>query len=360
MLRFSVPLSIAALACLPALANAAAELPPDVLAKSSWVELTRADYEKAVSKVPENLRFEFSTSPKRVQTILNNLLVTKTLAAQARAHGTRPAASFEPGAGDDSDRALATAELQRIEADAGKSFDAQKAAFEMKARELYTLDRDKYVTPEEVRISDIAVSIKQRGDEAALARAREARQRIDAGADFAAVARDYSDDPTTRDKGGALPFVTAKALTPDYAKAVFALKTVGAISGPIQAPMLGAAVASAKLHRQPEFAALQDELKQKVLLARQVGAELGVHLIADDLTPIFMLPYESAPQARAAVRAFWDEGFYVCPVTYPAVPISNPGVRFTISRTNAPEDIRALMTAAQRLQAPRPAAVTNR
>jgi len=236
MLRFSVPLSIAALACLPALANAAAELPPDVLAKSSWVELTRADYEKAVSKVPENLRFEFSTSPKRVQTILNNLLVTKTLAAQARAHGTRPAASFEPGAGDDSDRALATAELQRIEADAGKSFDAQKAAFEMKARELYTLDRDKYVAHEEVRISDIAVSIKQRGDEAALARAREARQRIDAGADFAAVAREYSDDPTTRDKGGALPFVTAKALTPDYAKAVFALKTVGAVSGPIQAP----------------------------------------------------------------------------------------------------------------------------
>ena len=126
--------------------------------------------------------------------------------------------------------------LQRIEADAGKSFDAQKAAFEMKARELYTLDRDKYVTPEEVRISDIAVSIKQRGDEAALARAREARQRIDAGADFAAVAREYSDDPTTRDKGGALPFVTAKALTPDYAKAVFALKTIGAVSEPIKAP----------------------------------------------------------------------------------------------------------------------------
>jgi parvulin-like peptidyl-prolyl isomerase len=106
----------------------------------------------------------------------------------------------------------------------------------MKARELYTLDRDKYRTPEEVRISDIAVSIKQRGDEAALARAREARQRIDAGADFAAVARDYSDDPTTRDKGGALPFVTAKALAPDYAKAVFALTTVGAVSEPIKAP----------------------------------------------------------------------------------------------------------------------------
>ncbi|HLK90472.1 MAG TPA: aminotransferase class I/II-fold pyridoxal phosphate-dependent enzyme [Polyangia bacterium] len=126
-------------------------------------------------------------------------------------------------------------------------------------------------------------------------------------------------------------------------------------SGPIQAPMLGAAVASARLHLAPEFGALQEELREKVLLARAVAAELGIHLIADDVTPIFMLPYEAAPQARAAVRAFWDEGFYVCPVTYPAVPISHPGVRFTISRTNAPDDIRAFMRVAQRLQAPRTA-----
>jgi 7-keto-8-aminopelargonate synthetase-like enzyme len=66
-----------------------------------------------------------------------------------------------------------------------------------------------------------------------------------------------------------------------------------------------------------------------------------------------MLPYEAAPQARAAVRAFWNEGFYVCPVTYPAVPISHPGVRFTICRTNSADDIRAFMTVARRLQAPR-------
>jgi peptidyl-prolyl cis-trans isomerase C len=236
MLRFVVNLPLVVVACWVAACANAADLPPDVLVRSSWMELTRADYEKAVSKVPENLRFEFSASPQRVQGLLNNLLVTKTLAAQARAHGTRPAASFEKGAGDDSDRALAAAELQRIEADAGKDFDAKKAAFEMKAREIYTLDRGKYSTPEEVRISDIAVTIKNRGDEAALTRAREARQRIAAGADFAAVAREYSDDPTTRDKGGALPFVKASAMAPEYAKAVFALNPVGTISEPIKAP----------------------------------------------------------------------------------------------------------------------------
>jgi peptidyl-prolyl cis-trans isomerase C len=214
----------------------AADLPPDVLVRSRWMELTRADYDKALSKVPEKMRFEFATSPRRVQGLLNNLLVTKTLAAQATAHGTRPSASFEKGPGEDVERALAAAELQRIEADASKSFDAQKAAFEAKARELYALDRDKYRAPEELRISDIAIAVKDRGDEAALARAREARQRVVAGADFAAVAREYSDDPTTREKGGALPFITARSLAPDYAKAVFALTKVGEISEPIKAP----------------------------------------------------------------------------------------------------------------------------
>jgi len=213
----------------------AEDLPANVLVKSRWMELTRADYEKAVSRLPENLRFEFSTNRKRVEGLLNNLLVTKTLAAQARAHGTRAGASFANGT-EDSDPALAAAELSRVEADAAKSFEAQKDAFEMKARELYALNREKYREAEAVRLSDIAVAIKDRGEEAALARAREARQRVVAGADFATVAREFSDDPTSRAKGGALPFVTASGLTADYAKAVFAIKTVGEISEPIKAP----------------------------------------------------------------------------------------------------------------------------
>src|SRR4029077_11918333 len=72
----------------------AADLPPNVLAKNHWMELTRADYDAAIARVPEKLRFEFQASPKRLQALLNNMLVTKTLAAQARVHGTKPLASF--------------------------------------------------------------------------------------------------------------------------------------------------------------------------------------------------------------------------------------------------------------------------
>lgn len=225
-----------AVAALILVASAFADpLPPDVLVKSRWMELTRADYERALARVPEKHRFEFAASPKRIQDLLNGLLVTKTLAAQARSHGTRPGPKFAPG-DPEGDRELAAAELRRIDADAGKAFDARKSAFEAKARELYELDREKYRAPDEVRISDIAVSIKDRGEEAALARAREARQKLLAGADFATIAREYSDDATTRDNGGALPFVSAKRLAPDYAKGVFALSKPGEISEPIKAP----------------------------------------------------------------------------------------------------------------------------
>jgi peptidyl-prolyl cis-trans isomerase C len=241
----------------------AADLPPDVLVKSRWMELTRADFDNALERVPEKLRFEFTTSPKRVQGVLNNLLVTKTLAAQARAHGTRPALTVPKGMGSDEERALAAAEIQRIEADASREFDAKKAAYEAKAREVYELDRAKYRAPEEVRLSDIAVEIKERGDAAALARAKEARQRVLAGEDFAKVAREYSDDETTRDKGGALPFVSRERLAKEYADGVFALTRVGEISEPIKAPSAYHVVRLEE--RRPARQLAFDEVRERIM-----------------------------------------------------------------------------------------------
>ena len=217
-------------------AASSADLPPDVLARNEWMQLTRAEYEAALSKVPEDKRYAFQTDPKRIEGVLNGLLVTRTLAAQARAHGLTAGQSFADKPAGDDERSLADAELRRSAEDASKTFDANKAAYEAKARENYMLDRDKYRVPEEIRLSDIAVLIKDRGEEAARARAEEARARIIGGADFAAVAREYSDDPTTRDKGGALPFVSAARLAPDYAKAAFALSKIGEISEPIKGP----------------------------------------------------------------------------------------------------------------------------
>jgi parvulin-like peptidyl-prolyl isomerase len=244
----------------------ASDLPADVLVRSRWMDLTRADYDVALGKVPVKQRMEFAASPKRVQSLLNNLLVLKTLAAQAKAHGTKPATVAPGGIANDAERELAAGELKRIEADALQSFEAKKSAFEAKARETYALEHDKYRKPEEVRLSDIAVEIKDRGDAAALARAKEARARIVAGAAFAAVAHEYSDDPTTRDKGGALPFVTRDKLAPEYAKGVFAMTKVGEVAEPIKGPTAWHVVRLEEIHpaRQLAFDEVSDRIMQKL------------------------------------------------------------------------------------------------
>ena len=121
-------------------------------------------------------------------------------------------------------------------------------------------------------------------------------------------------------------------------------------SGPVQPPMLGAAVAAAHLHLSPELARMQAELTQRILYARELAEQVGVRFISQDATPIFFLPHDSPQWARAAARAFWSEGIYVCPVNFPAVPVNMPGIRFSITRHNEFSDIDRFMEIALRLQ----------
>lgn len=205
------------------------------------MEITRADWDRALSKLPETMRWEFATNPKRVQDMLNNLLYVKTLAAQARADGVQPTATDlepRPGAPNkgsvDPERALANAELRHIDDASVKAFDADQAGFEKKAREIYTVDVDKYKLPEQRVFSDIAVSIAAHGDDGAKARAAEARAKVVAGGDWNAITREYSDDAGTKDKGGKLPPMSESELPSEIAKDLLVLKKPGDISEPIK------------------------------------------------------------------------------------------------------------------------------
>lgn len=216
-------------------------LPPDVFARSRWTEVTRADWDRALAGLPENLHWEFATSPKRVQDMLNNILYIKTLAAQARIEGIQPTdADRQPRRGEqdkakvDPERVLANAELRHLDDQSVKAFDADKAGFEKKAREIYRVEINKYKLPEQRVFSDIAVSIKVHGDDGAKARAAQARAKLVAGGEWNAVTREYSDDASTKDKGGVLPPMSDSELPADIAKGLLELKRPGDISEPLK------------------------------------------------------------------------------------------------------------------------------
>jgi 7-keto-8-aminopelargonate synthetase-like enzyme len=110
-------------------------------------------------------------------------------------------------------------------------------------------------------------------------------------------------------------------------------------SGPLPPAVLGACLASAKLHLSEEMSTLQADLRARIDHARQVIARCQLRTATEDRTPIVMVQYDSGEVAMKVVAALRTRGYYTCPSTFPAVPVNKPSIRFTISRHNSFEDI---------------------
>ncbi|MFT5366988.1 MAG: peptidyl-prolyl cis-trans isomerase SurA [Candidatus Latescibacterota bacterium] len=86
-----------------------------------------------------------------------------------------------------------------------------------------------------VSLSHIVVSPKPTGDKVEKARkqAEELMARVKAGEDFAALAREYSEDPGSGSQGGDLGFFSRGTMVPEFEEAAFALKP-GEVSDLVQ------------------------------------------------------------------------------------------------------------------------------
>jgi 7-keto-8-aminopelargonate synthetase-like enzyme len=116
-------------------------------------------------------------------------------------------------------------------------------------------------------------------------------------------------------------------------------------SGPIQPPMLGAAVGSARLHVSEHFPVLQGELASKIAHTARALERHQLVVSAPAESPIFQLQCDSARMTHAIVNRMRNLGYYCCAVTFPAVPVNRPGIRFTICRHNVNEDIDSFVAA---------------
>jgi hypothetical protein len=202
-----------------------------VLAQNARMTLTRAEYETALAQlVPEDRRADFTSSPRHVNGLLNTLLVRKTLAAEAREAGL----DREPvPQGADEPAVLAQRMLARLDAEAEADFDRRIDLFTARAREEYLVNRQVYVTAEQVEWSWIFVDAGKRGDDMARGVADQARAELAKGVAFAAVAQEYSDDRESAANGGRMPWASRAEIHPAIAATLFAMKDVGEVSAAI-------------------------------------------------------------------------------------------------------------------------------
>lgn len=114
-------------------------------------------------------------------------------------------------------------------------------------------------------------------------------------------------------------------------------------AGPIQPPMLGAALASARIHLSPEIEILQAELRQRIAFANRTARDLDLPLVRDTEVPIRYVGTCLGQAAIGLVAKLLERGVCVNPAAFPAVGSRRAGTRLTITRHQTEEDIRTAL-----------------
>jgi peptidyl-prolyl cis-trans isomerase D len=97
----------------------------------------------------------------------------------------------------------------------------------------YKQNLQQYQTPAQVRASHVLIKLEGRDEKQALALAEEVAKKAKSGADFAALAKQYSEDDSNKDTGGDLDYFGRGRMVAEFEQAAFAMKA-GEISDPVK------------------------------------------------------------------------------------------------------------------------------
>jgi foldase protein PrsA len=161
-----------------------------------------------------------------------------------------------------------------------------------------TLDK-----PEQVRARHILVADRATAD--------MIEAKLKAGGNFADLAKQYSTDPSSKDKGGELGFFARGQMVPAFQDAAFALP-VGATSAPVKSPF-GWHIINVEERRPPVHATLagtHDQIKAQLLqqaeqqqipvFMQQLRAKATIQVNDSRYSDLFPPPLTAPPAAGAA------------------------------------------------------------
>lgn len=228
-----------------------------VLVTRSDMSLTRTDYEAALSVVPKEKRETMSPSVKQTMIFLEGVMVYRKLAQEARELGLDKDPVMQQEMRQAADRVLGLRRLQVLE-EALKLPD-----FTAAAQEKYLLKKAEFTVPASVHAAHVLIATKNRSDAEARALVEKVRTKALAGADFAALAKEFSDDPSKDKNNGDLGFFGRKQMVKPFEDAAFALGKPGEIS-PVVKTDFGYHVIRL-VDKQPERLKPFEEVKEGLL-----------------------------------------------------------------------------------------------
>ena len=195
-----------------------------------------------------------SLNTDTIKAALNKMVNDFILAREARRQGVQNDPEFQRALKLAKEEYLADAYLELVR--------GEYQVTDQDVEEYFNKNKEKYIQPPTVRLGRILARTKSDAD-AALAELKK-------GKDFAAVAKERSVDPDTKDKGGDAGYLPTEGLRPPLKEAVLKLRK-GEISGIIK-DEYGFEILKLLDGREggaPDISEVSDSIKKRVLLVKQ-------------------------------------------------------------------------------------------
>ncbi len=116
-------------------------------------------------------------------------------------------------------------------------------------------------------------------------------------------------------------------------------------SGPMQPAALGAAIASAKIHLSKEIEAMQQELHDNISFANLMLKKYKLPIISESDAAVFFVGVSLPKMGYNMIKRMLNRGYYLNLGIFPAVPMKNTGIRFTITRLHSFTQIEEMIAA---------------
>ena len=140
----------------------------------------------------------------------------------------------------------------------------------------------------------------------------------------------------------------------ETARLVRTLGSTMIFSGPLQPALIGAGIASARIHVSSEIEERKTLLMDRIRLFNALAAEHGLPLGSTAETPIRFVKVGDNDATFRAIAALMRDGYYTNLAVFPAVSKGHGGLRVALTLHQTTDDIRGLVTAiASRLRARR-------
>ncbi|MGH8171935.1 MAG: peptidylprolyl isomerase [Rhodanobacteraceae bacterium] len=199
--------------------------PSTVVASQGGVTVTFGDIDAFAQRMAPKERPVFFNNPKRLETLITNLLLQKQLANEAEKEGLGNDPLVKAQIELASDDVLAKARMEKLR-------DSVKVpSMATLAKEDYVGHKEKYVTPGKLEVRQILISTTAHSDEEARTIANTVEKEAKAAPDqFGALVQKYSDEPNKDTSHGLITDARTTRYSPAFTAAANALTLPGEIS----------------------------------------------------------------------------------------------------------------------------------